>query len=126
MRLRLFGAGLMRRTRFRLRTLMIAVAVVSIPLAVWATIEARRVRFLRAAAYHKSQIICIIAYSVGDGTGRGVFHSTPQGEIVSDARVAYDLWRVQLWMKYEKAAEHPWMPVAPDPPPPDESESGKS
>jgi hypothetical protein len=104
---------------------MIAVAVASIPLAIWATIEARRVRFRRMAAYHESQVVSQIAIGIG-GLGYGILRSTPQGEPVDDAQAERDWWHLDLSRKYQKAAERPWMPVAPDPRPPNGSESGKS
>lgn len=56
---------------------MIAVAGASIPLAIWATLEARRERFLHTAAFHESQIVNVVAVGIG-GIGYGSMSRTPQ------------------------------------------------
>lgn len=107
--------GLSSWTRFRLRTLVVVVTVAAILLAIWA----RRAHFLRKAAYHRSQIVSSITIGSGSGS-RGILSVTPKGQLVGPDQSDRDLWRLRLWVKYEKAAEQPWMPVAPDPPPPGE------
>ncbi len=106
-----------RLPRVRLRTLLIAVAVAALPLATWARIEARRVQFRSIAAQHRKKIIGLVCY-------RGGWNIFPvaiiKGEyrILRESEVKLDTWHLRLSEKYARAAESPWMPVAPDPDPP--------
>ena len=43
---------------------------------------------------------------------------TSGGKHVSEKVVDQDMWHLGLSRKYERAAERPWLPVAPDPDPP--------
>src|SRR5258708_7504901 len=89
----------MPRPRFAIRRMMIAVGIVAVTLGIFAE---RRARFRRIAAAHRAE---------GDAVGVGPF-----------AHVGYKALRAQfnwsLARKYEYAANHPWLPVAPDPPVP--------
>ena len=108
-----------RLLHFRLRTLMIAVAVVALPLATWARIEARREQFRRASAYHRDQVVGAITVAIGPPGSYGVAAwSTKFRCRLSQAQVDLDMWHLGLSKKYEEAAERPWLPVAADPDPP--------
>lgn len=107
-----------RPPRLRLRSLMIVVAVVALPLATWTRIEARREQFRRTAAFHRDEIVGGISIR---GNGRlSIFPVAAKVEyqILSQTQVDLDMWHLELSEKYEQAAERPWLPVAPDPDPP--------
>ncbi len=88
------------RVRFTVRRMMVAVAIVAC--ICWASllIERRR-RFL------------IIAGS----------HRMPDARFLWNRGADYELrlvrWHDEMQAKYEFAAAHPWLPVAPDPPAPE-------
>jgi hypothetical protein len=86
----------MRRLRIRIRTLLIAVALIG--LACGADVmRKRRVEYLdRAMAWQ-----CIAE------------------DLCSPHDPRIDEHCDQLRRKYERAARYPWLPVAPDPPPPE-------
>ncbi len=85
------------RVRFTVRRLMVAVAVVA---CIFWVIERRR-RFL------------IIVDS----------HRTPDARFLRHRGANYELrlirWHDEMQVKYEFAAAHPFLPVAPDPPEPE-------
>ena len=103
--------------RLRLRTLIIVVAAVAIPTAIWAQIEARRDRLRRLAAYHLSLVVSPIRVGLSPGH-YGVIGSMPGGKVVSHEQTDLDLWHLGLSEKYRKASKRPWLPVPPDPEPP--------
>lgn len=104
--------------RFRIRTLMIAVAVAGVALG---TFIERRTRFLRRAEHHRSQIVAV-DYSApkyaGDCGVPIVDRTDGQGRVLSDQQLRRDDWHRGLAWKYSVAAGHPWLPVPPDPPQP--------
>jgi hypothetical protein len=90
------------RVRFTVRQMMIAVAVV----AGLASVEAMRRRssdLQEHAESHKVEA-CGIALGI-----------RPDPEHRWEAWIAYHM---MLSRKYERAAAHPWLPIAPDPPEP--------
>jgi len=97
----------MRLPRFRHRTLMVAMAVVGLALGM----SARRARFQAIAADHKSRTAMIGA---GDLLVMEWFDA--RGRRVKSRQLSQ--WHAALARKYERAAHYPWLPVAPDPPPP--------
>ena len=108
--------------RFRLRTLMVAVAVAAVPLALLAVSGSRRQRFRRLAAEYDSRVVGIHAVWA-EGKKYRYFHinpssaaSTPATRILQERR---DLWNINLCINYRAAAEHPLWPVPPDPPRPE-------
>jgi hypothetical protein len=93
-----------RPPRFRLRTLLVAVAAVGFSL--W--LMARRERFRGLAAHHRSR------------ASRGATpHVFIAGRPVCSLPTPRGLWHAEVADKFERAAAHPWLPVAPDPPPPE-------
>jgi hypothetical protein len=88
----------MRRLRFTVRGMMIAVAIVG--LAVGCLAE-RRARFTRIYNRHSR-------YLLGKGSG---WYTARSYRIID--------WNVDMYEKYERAVRYPWLPVAPDPPEPE-------
>jgi hypothetical protein len=91
--------------RFRLRSLLIAVAVAAVAFG----LAERSRRFRRLAVYHEVRVKWRGATSMGltawkDG----------RGQLVTEQRSD---WHDAMRTKYQRAAERPWLPVAPDPPP---------
>lgn len=121
----------MRVPRFRIRTMMVAVAVLGTALGVLAE---RRARFLRRAAYHRTQFNPVsFTVAAFPGTGGPIPAASESGltelvawdsqgnELTADqerAHSALNAWNSTLVNKYEHAARYPWLPVEPDPPPP--------
>jgi hypothetical protein len=111
----------MRPPRLRLRTLLIAVAVAGMVLGEGLMIQ-RRARLRATSARHaaQEQMWTTLAAAAGqrpsrrvDWSYRGVRRQTDQGR----CRAAAD-YHARLARKYDRAARYPWLPVAPDPPPP--------
>src|SRR5262249_51267935 len=99
--------GPMRLPRFRVRTLMIAVAFVAITsgtMLMWH----RSCEYDRRAKYHAMILTGLI---VVDGKIAGI-----RDHDLSEAEREY---HDQLLGKYDRAARNPWLPVEPDPPPPE-------
>jgi hypothetical protein len=94
----------MRRPRFTLRRLMLLVAALAIPLALWAVIERRRARFERLFSYHRGLAGPVVWRSFDGATP---IFTTEQGR-------GHD----RLAVKYAEAARRPWLPVEDDPPEP--------
>jgi hypothetical protein len=92
----------MRLPRFRLRTLMIAVAVAGIAL----DLHTRSCASRQLAVYHDKESLKLLPCG--------------EHERLFDARRqrAWIWWHLDLAAKYRRAADHPWLPVPPDPPPP--------
>jgi hypothetical protein len=81
---------------------MIAVAVVGVTIGV---IE-RRNRFKRRAVYHQAEFMKLASQVPPLG---GLKHpNIPRLE-----------WHYARRLEYERAARRPWLPVPPDPPPPE-------
>jgi hypothetical protein len=89
------------RVRFTVRRLMVAVAVVGITLGALAACRSRSARFREIRDRHRAAMI--------------VGFEAP-GEAAPAARLD---WHRAIERKYEYAARHPWLPVAPDPPEPE-------
>lgn len=116
------------RFRWRLRTLLIGIALVAIPLAAWSAIQRRADRFTHLAAYH------LQAHEVLIDEAGGVLEclQVEDGETLDSAAekrfagrgqrefLAYkaSIFHWKLFEKYQKAAANPWLGVEADPPPP--------
>jgi hypothetical protein len=96
----------MRHPRFRLRTLLILVAVVAV--AIGAKVMRRRRAKFRSIAE-----TCIWAEELS----RGLASSAPDKAAEDRYGRLSAHWAAQ-GRKCEHAARYPWLPVAPDPPPP--------
>ena len=85
----------MRLPRFRLRTLMVAVAIAAVVLG---TCIERHRRFSRIAAHHRAEL--------GKHLGRLKRVSFRD----DDPDMIRLEWRWGMMSKYERAARHPWLP----------------
>lgn len=116
------------RLRFRVRTLMLVVAMIGLVgggLAGYVT-ERRRGRYnqrVDSFAYGEAEVIEEVAAKLE--AARHASNEGPEGEARAEAlrteaehlaRLA--AWHVKMERKYARAAEYPWEPVQPDPPPP--------
>jgi hypothetical protein len=93
----------MRPPRYRLRTLMLAVAIVAAAI----DLVARRERFRMKASRHTFQAhegATVISLHRAGLSER----LTPRGR-----------WHRERAREFERAAARPWLPVAPDPPEPE-------
>jgi hypothetical protein len=98
----------MRLPRFRLRTLMIAVAVAAV--ATGGEVMRRRSVHSRKQARYYADLVRIAP----------MFHLSREmpPEQAWRYRQAQIRWWQQMARKYERAARYPFLSVAPDPPPP--------
>jgi hypothetical protein len=99
------------RVRFTVRRMMVAVALVALCLAAWSYWDRRDERFLEFAVKAMTHTTLARDYE----TGRP-FGSLLERAPVNPRKAAY---HAALARKYERAASHPWLPVAPDPPEPE-------
>lgn len=90
----------MRLPRFRLRTLLIVVAVVAVGFGLWH----RSQRLSKVAALHRRRIAMVWMADLELLT-KGW---TPEKQN----------WHREMSGKYDYYAAHPWLPVPPDPPEP--------
>jgi hypothetical protein len=107
----------MRRARFRLRTLMLAVAAAA--LALGALAEARRLhnlslKYQRRAQEHAFSVKLV--QQLGSPSG---FLAQPAGGAAQRIRERTACCCDRMRAKWERAARYPWLPVAPDPAPPE-------
>lgn len=114
----------MHLTRFRLRTLLLAVTVVALLLAGGVTLHKRRQRFLAIASQHRvaewfSSAASGMASSIPTvGEGPGVALLRLPDTMPGGVR-AQSVFHAAMRVKYERAARYPWLPVEPDPPAPE-------
>ena len=103
------------RPHFSVRGLMILVAIVAILIWAKSRLDARRVYFheLVRQYYDKRWNASAFSYS---GPGGEVMEARMKADAQKRARVT--AYYSDLILKYEYAREHPWLPVAPDPPEP--------
>jgi hypothetical protein len=100
----------MRFPHFRIRTLMIAVAVVAVLAAGFVRCKQRQDRFAELASRYDRESELL----PGIWSGPGEAYEGPLG--LPYRRGEY---LDQMSLKYRSAASHPWLPVPPDPPPPE-------
>jgi hypothetical protein len=104
---------MMHPPRFRVRTLMVAVAAIAVGLGSLFWLSKRRDEFLKLAAQHSSE--------AGRLEWELVAKEQGWGDRGSDARArAFDAihWNGRMAAKYTHAANRPWLSVPLDPPPP--------
>jgi hypothetical protein len=92
------------RPRFTVRRLMMAVAIVAISFAIWIGLGRRRVQFHNLANHHLALVGPITTSS-----------SHPEPTFGSPKARYHN----ELYIKYERAARYPWLPVASDLPVPE-------
>jgi hypothetical protein len=98
----------MRLPRFRLRTLMLAVALAAILMAVVGVLAARHDHFRSMALSHGRQarrLEKLAANAAGKDREKAILRRF--------------VWHADLHDKYARAAKRPWLPVVPDPPEPE-------
>src|SRR5262249_8751076 len=99
--------------RFRLRTLMIAMAIISILLAGYVAFHrARRQNLARYRARHERQLERANIIAIRE-SGRAI----GRDELAQWNRV-WTVYHGMLRQKYENAVSHPWASIPPDPPDP--------
>jgi cytochrome c-type biogenesis protein CcmE len=104
----------MRVPKFRIRTLMIAVAVLGIALGGLAGLQRmdqRMQRFRALAQHHQHRGLVNRLTVVGSVAHGDVKADTERYQIRAEYHDALNL-------KYKYAASHPWLPLSPDPPEP--------
>lgn len=105
----------MRSPRFTTRWLMALVALVAFSMWARSRFEARRSHFRELVQQYqvKSLTCSVFSYS-----GPGGAHKAEQMKAHA-ARMAKPLaYYTEMVEKYEHAVRYPWLPVLPDPPPP--------
>lgn len=95
------------RLRFRIRSLMLAVVLVSLPLGLWSTLESRRARFERLAQDHRSQMVGRLVLPRMPG-GITIFPLDREGRIVGREQSAIDMWHALRARDFDEAARAPW------------------
>ncbi len=103
--------------RFTIR-LLIAMAILGIGLyPIIAEERQRRAEkeLLSLADYHASMVVSAVACS---RTSRCTFIDR-SGRVMTSAEVRASAWHQKLAAKYGEAALRPWLPIEPDPPPPE-------
>jgi hypothetical protein len=105
----------MRLPRFRLRTLMIAVAVVGILFGSGLELHRRSVRFQALAERHGSEAH-VMHIRGSNGRAGGELRVLSINDVPIDRKLAD--WHLELRDRYRLAAGRPWLPVPPDPPEP--------
>lgn len=115
-------SGIKVSLHISLRTLMIIVPSVGIPLGL---VLERQSRFSREADYHQAEVVSGISATnlcYKRGGGETIFTDS-KGEWISADRarrlLAMNVWHQDLAAKYRTAARYPWRPVEPDPRPPE-------
>jgi hypothetical protein len=117
------------RPRWRLSVLLTAIAALGASLA---PLVARRDSLALRAEYHATQALCYGEASQADSQGADrVEGKTPSPlrnfldpssvvplRVSSSLNAARSAYHAALRDKYERAARYPWLPLAPDPPPP--------
>lgn len=110
----------MRIRRFRVRTLMMAVAAVAIALGAWITIG----RLRRLSEHYEREAA---RFARGEGEALGYIRMIERGDlrmVGESVEQSIAGWRIsaeycaRMKKKYERAARSPWWSLSPDPEPP--------
>jgi hypothetical protein len=105
-----------RYFRISMRKLMLLVAVLGIILGGLAQLDRRRRHFRSLAAFHISQRL--MDSGVGGGRRGTVVYFDRAGNRLTDQQLREDAWHLEMNRKYYRAAQRPWLRVAPDTPKP--------
>ena len=106
----------MRRIRFRLRTLMIVVALLAVFLSRWVNLRER-------IAYHRQELSKVLVSDLEIYLMLTPVQGVPD-EVLQPQRDAVKpicelrYYHYDMVEKYEAAFRRPWLPVPPDPPAP--------
>jgi hypothetical protein len=94
---------------------MIVVALVALIAGGVVECQRRRTRFHQLAVHYiqREEMYSILSYS-----GPGGEHKRKQWEAHLRRTAPYRAYCAKMGAKYLSAEKHPWLPVAPDPPPP--------
>jgi hypothetical protein len=105
------------RMRFTIRRMMVVVAVASVLLGITAGLLRRRDSLKRRAEYYarKASRELMSGMSITQAT---TFGPSPMEVRMQEAYFKLADHYTVLELKYKRAADHPWLPVGPDPPPP--------
>jgi hypothetical protein len=98
--------------------MMIAVAIVAVGMGTIAGLARRRDSYLNQAARHRRLSNNALLQSTLVTSLHHFVLSKPELELMK-AHERFAIHHAELQAKYERAARHPWLPVEPDPPPPD-------
>jgi hypothetical protein len=124
----------LRRVRFTLRAMLIAVASIALVLGGWRLLWLRSIYQKTAIAHAAYEHLARTMQRFVEDEGKDEreleiafgMNVEPEREEVkakraADARVNHRTadYHAALKHKYEQAASRPWVPVAPDPPPPE-------
>lgn len=116
----------MRLPRYRLRTLLVALAIAGLTLGIVSELIVRRDRFRELAADHASQVHGVVGVHENFGRtrmGRFTWLDRTTGEDLSEQQrhriQLRNQWHHSLSQKYLTSAASPWLPVGPDPPEPE-------
>jgi hypothetical protein len=96
--------------RFRLRTLLVAVAVAATALGAMGMVLRSAAYAARAARYDAMAHPDWVKFGDRNPIQEAAYRRHEAEEV---------RYYLGLKAKYERAAAHPWLPVAPDPPPPE-------
>jgi hypothetical protein len=102
---------------------MLVVAVLAMLLGIWLGGERRKARFSALAGWHDRQTVCVFVGHPGPD-GEYIWEATSRPKKLGDPPVSprqqrISAWHYQIAAKYYRAARNPWLPVEPDPPPPE-------
>ena len=96
--------------RIRLRTWMIAVAVLALPMGGAAILRTRQLRFRALAEFHRGRIQSRFATPNQPGWIR-LLSIDKDGNSVSAEQVERDTREALISRRYEEAARRPWLPL---------------
>jgi hypothetical protein len=96
------------RVRFTVRRLMVAVAVVGVILGTYVTCLARAARFHERSESHLFRALDLV-HDAGGGVD----------EAARSRLNLHVAWNEEMFVKYDRAARFPFLPVPPDPPEPE-------
>jgi hypothetical protein len=110
----------MRLPRMTTRRWMVAVAVAAIGLGAWVLVVRSREYAVQAGNHGHHEAMCWLTIHAYEADPRSVTVSGPKPvEAIIDQSRRRAGYYAALKRKYEQAAHRPWLPVEPDPPPPE-------